>query len=172
MLVFNCKKLAVIIVLSALGGISSLVIGYAARMLSFIPLSYPVVGQLLAGLHVLWLALVAVTIKVPGSASMAGAVKGLVELFLLNPLGPFVFFISLLQGVTMDAVLLPFGYNKRNAVLLACGLASMSNVFVLQFFQILPSSVPISVYGGMYVASFCSGLVFGGYLAVKTVGGR
>ncbi len=102
---------------------------------------------------------------------MVGAVKGAVEMFLPSHLGPFVFLISLLQGFAVDVVLLPFGIFKRLPILVASGLASASNVLVLQAFQILPATLPPPIYAGMYVASFCSGLVFGGYLSIKTLGG-
>ena len=167
----SSKKLALIIVLSAVGGISSVLVGYAGGFLSFIPLGSPVAGQLLAGLHVLWLILVAVLTKIRGAATMAGAVKGTVEMFLPNHLGFLVFFMSLFEGLIIDLSLLSFGGYKRLPILFGSGLSSASNVVVLQVFQILPATLPPQIYLGMYAASFCSGLVLGGYLGVKTLGG-
>ncbi|MCW3995135.1 MAG: ECF transporter S component [Candidatus Bathyarchaeota archaeon] len=165
------KQLAILIILSALGGISSLIIGYAGSLLSLIPVGSPAVGQSLAGLHVVWLVLVIAIVRIQGAATMAGALKGLVESFLPNHLGPLVFFISLFQGLVMDAVLLPFGSQRHLPVLFASGLASASNVFVLQLFQLLPKTLPLMVYAGMYAVSFASGLVLGGYLGIKTLAG-
>jgi ABC-type thiamin/hydroxymethylpyrimidine transport system permease subunit len=165
---FDSRKLATITLLSALGAVSSLAVGYAGTALSFTPLG-PVTGQLLAGLHVFWLVLVAIITRSRGAATFAGALKGTIEMALPNHLGLFVFLMALLEGVVIDLVFLPFKQTKQAAILVAAGLSSASNVFVLQAFQILPVSFPPSVYVAMYGASFMSGLVFGGYLGARSL---
>jgi ABC-type thiamin/hydroxymethylpyrimidine transport system permease subunit len=162
------KKLSIIIVLSALGGVSSLAIGYAGKLISFAPLG-PISGQILAGLHVFWLILVAALVRSRGAATTAGALKGLVEMLLPNHLGSFVFLISLIEGFVVDLAFLPFKRVTLPVTLLASGLSSASNIAILQVFQILPSSFPLVIYVAMYFASFVSGVILGGYLSVKAL---
>ena len=164
----HTRKLNIIIILSALGSISSLFVGYAANLVSFIPLG-PISGQIFSGLHVFWLVIVAVLAKKRGAATMAGALKGVVEMILPNHIGPFVFLMSLLEGVIVDVILLPVKRVKLSLTLLAAGLSSASNIVILQIFQFLPSSFPFVVYAAMYFASFMSGVIFGGYLSIKTM---
>jgi len=156
-------RLALLVSLSALGGISSVLIGYAGRFLSVIPGGGPVSGQLLSGLHVFWLVLSAVSLKQPGSATATGALKGLIETLLASHLGIFVFVISFLEGLVVDIMLLLFRRTKKAKFYLASGLSAASNVIVLQLFFI--SELPILVYVGMYLVSFISGAVLGGFLS-------
>jgi ABC-type thiamin/hydroxymethylpyrimidine transport system permease subunit len=162
------NKLAIIIILSALGGVSSLAVGFAGSFFSFVPLG-PIAGQLLAGLHVFWLVLVAALVKSRGAATTAGALKGIVEMLLPNHIGPFVFLISFVEGVAVDLAFLLVKQKSPVVVLVASGLSSASNIIVLQVFQILPSTFPLAVYLGMYCASFVSGLLLGGYLSLKVM---
>jgi ABC-type thiamin/hydroxymethylpyrimidine transport system permease subunit len=162
------RKFMIMIILSALGGVSSVAVGYAGSFLSFVPLG-PVSGQLLAGLHVFWLVLVAALIRSGGAATTAGALKGIIELLLPNHLGAFVLLISLLEGVVVDLSLLPFKRASPVIIFVASGLSSASNIVVLQVFQILPPNLPLAVYAAMYSASFMSGLLLGGYLSLKTL---
>jgi energy-coupling factor transport system substrate-specific component len=164
----SSRKLAVIILFSALGAVVSFAVGYAGNVLSFAPLG-PVGGQLLAGLHVFWLVLVAGITRSRGVVIITGALKGAIEMVLPNHLGLFVFIMSVLEGAVIELVLLAFKSPKRAVILIAAGLSSTSNVFVLQAFQILPASLPSSVYVAMYGASFLSGLVLGGYLGAKSL---
>lgn len=162
------RKLTIIILFSVLGAVSNVAVGYAGRFLSFAALG-PVGGQLLAGLHVFWLILVALIARSRGTATVAGVLMGTIEMILPNHMGVFVFLMALLEGAVIDLVLLPFKRAKQAAILVAAGLSSASNVFVLQAFQILPFSFPPSLYAAMYGASFLSGLVLGGYLGVRSL---
>ena len=162
------RKVATVALLGALGGVSSVAIGWGGTILALTPLG-PMAGQLLAGLHVFWLVLVAVLVKNRGAASAAGALKGLVEMMLPNHLGIFVFFMSLLEGAVVDLAFLPLRRVTPLAALVASGLSSASNLLVLQVFQLLPSSLSLTMYCAMYVASFVSGLVLGGYLSMKSL---
>ncbi len=165
---FGTQKLATIIVISALGAISSIAVGYAGKVLSLTPLG-PAAGQLLAGLHVFWLVLVATVVKNRGAATVSGALIGAIGMVLPNHLGLLVFFMALLEGVVVDLALLPFNRITQSAALFAAGLSSASNVLVLQVFQVFPVSVPLGVFAAMYGASFLSGLVLGGYLSVRSL---
>jgi len=164
----SSKKLAIVALLSALGGLSSVAIGWGGTILSLTFLG-PVSGQVLAGLHVFWLVLVAVLVENRGSATAVGALKGLVEMMLPNHLGVLVFFVSLLEGVVVDLAFLLLRRPTPLAVLLTSGFSSASNLLVLQMFQLLPASFSLTAYVAMYSTSFGSGLVLGGYLSLKSL---
>ena len=138
------------------------------NVLAFTPLG-PAAGQLLAGLHVFWLVLVAAVVKNRGAATVSGALIGVIGMVLPNHLGLIVFFMALLEGVVVDLALLPFKRITQPAALFAAGLSSASNVLVLQAFQVFPVSFPLGVLAAMYGASFFSGLMFGGYLSVRSL---
>jgi ABC-type thiamin/hydroxymethylpyrimidine transport system permease subunit len=163
----HTRKLALVVMLSTLGGISSVIVGYAGGTMTFIPIGPIFSGQLLAGLHIFWLALVAIVTRTKGAVSMAGAIKGLVEMLLPNHLGPLVFLISFLEGLVLDMVLLPSRSYNSGLVCFAGGLSSAANVLIIQLF--LLTNLPFGIYASMYTISFCSGLLFGGYMSIKTV---
>ncbi len=104
-----------------------------------------------------------------GAATFVGALKGAMEMLLPNHLGPFVFLLSLVEGLTVDLMLLPFGKNRPLLVYLAAGLSSASNVAILQLF-LLPY-LPTGALLSMYLTSFSSGILFGGYLGLKSLTG-
>ena len=165
----HTRKLALVVMLSTLGGISSVIVGYAGGTMTFIPIGPMVSGQLLAGLHIFWLALVAIVTRTKGAVSMAGAIKGLVEMLLPNHLGPLVFLISFLEGLVLDIMLLPSRSFNSGLVCLASGLSSAANVLIIELFVL--TNLPFNVYAGMYLISFCSGLFFGGFMGIKAVYG-
>lgn len=151
-----------LIVLSSLGGSTSVLVGYASQLLSSITLFPFVTPQLLAGLHVFWLTLAGLLVEKRGSATMTGALKGLIEASFFSHLGVFSFAVSLFEGAVVDVVLAVFKKKHKAAIYLAGGLSSASNLIIVQF-VFLPS-LPLPVYGMAYSAAFLSGLVFGGYL--------
>ncbi|HII85618.1 TPA: ECF transporter S component [Candidatus Bathyarchaeota archaeon] len=160
-------RFATLALLSALGAVSSVFIGYAGRFLSVISGGTPVAGQLLSGLHVFWLVLAAVIVKYGGSATLAGVLKGLIEALLFSHLGLFVLLLSLVEGLVLDAVLLLLRKKNSPSICLASGFSAASNVVVLQFLLIPDWSA--FVYGAMYLTSFFSGLILGGFLALKVL---
>ena len=159
------RAISLIIVLAALGGISSVLVGYAGRLLGTIPVFSFVGGQLISGLHVLWLVLAAVMVRKPGAAIVTGAIKGLIEVSLFSHLGIFSFVVALLEGVIVDLVFIFFKKKSATSILLAGGFASASNLIVVHWF-FLPS-LTFLVYFAAYLASFLSGVIFGGYLAIQ-----
>lgn len=161
------RKLAVLIVVSALGGIASVLIGYAGSLMGTIPVGSFISGQLLAGLHVFWPILALVITRTKGAATFVGSVKGLIEMILPNHLGPLVFFISFLEGLIVDLALSPFRKVNPMIIYVVGGLSAASNILILQTF-LLPN-LSIIVYEGMYLAAFLSGSVLGGYLSIKTL---
>ncbi len=163
---WTSRKIATIVLLGALGGVSSFAIGWGGTMLSLTPLG-PIGGQALSGLHIFWLIIAAALVQRHGAATATGALKGMIEMMLPSHLGVFVLIISLFEGAVVDIVFLPLRRATPLVVLLAGGLASASNLIVLQLFQFLPSTFSFTVYLAIYGASFVSGLVLGGYLSSK-----
>ena len=161
------KSLAVLLIFSALGGVNSVLVGYAGRLLSMLTTFSFTVPQLLSGLHVFWLVLVALLVRTRGSATAAGALKGLIEASLFSHLGIFSFLVSLLEGAVADFVFALLKREHKATVYVAGGLSSASNLLIVQFF-FLPS-LPILVYALAYFAAFLSGLLFGGYLTTKVL---
>jgi ABC-type thiamin/hydroxymethylpyrimidine transport system permease subunit len=138
-------------------------VGYAGQFLSSVTLFPFVTPQLLAGLHVFWLVLAGLLVNKKGSATMAGALKGLIEASFFSHLGVVSFGVSLLEGVVVDVILAFFKKKHKAAIYLAGGLSSASNLIIVQFFFLPP--LPFLVYAMAYFAAFLSGLFFGGYLA-------
>jgi ABC-type thiamin/hydroxymethylpyrimidine transport system permease subunit len=160
----NLRYLATLIVLSSLGGPTSALVGYAGELLSSITVLPFVAPQLLSGLHVFWLILAAMMVPMRGSATAAGALKGLIEASLFSHLGLFSFTVSLLEGVVADVALALLKRKRASSVYVAGGLSSASNLLIVQLLFLSP--LPILIYALAYFAAFLSGLVFGGYLAI------
>jgi ABC-type thiamin/hydroxymethylpyrimidine transport system permease subunit len=159
------KKLTIIVMLSALGGITSVIIGYTGSLFSSIfPISF-VLSQGLSGLHVFWLILSKKLVERKVSGTMTGALKGLVELFLSSHLGIFVFLVSLIEGVVVDLTFIVFRKWENLSIYIAGGFSSASNIFVLQ--TLLLPELPLYIIILMYMASFASGSLFGGYLVKR-----
>lgn len=159
------KELPIILVLGALGGLTSIFVGYASRLLSSLAVFSFVVPQLLAGFHVFWLVLAAIIVNMKGSATMTGALKGLIEASLFSHIGIFSFLVSFIEGFFVDFILTILKKNKAISVYLAGGFSSASNLLVIQLFFLPP--LPTLVYAAAYFVSFLSGLVFGSYLATR-----
>ncbi|MFP3952462.1 MAG: ECF transporter S component, partial [Candidatus Bathyarchaeia archaeon] len=122
-------------------------------------------GQILASLHLIMVALTALSLKKPWAATVTGFLKGLLEAFLFSYHGVPVIAMSGIQGSVIDSLLYVFGYNSRTRLMFGCGLAALSNVLFIQFFLRLP--FPSSVYTLMYISSFISGMTMGAYLTQK-----
>lgn len=161
------SSLAVILIFSALGGVNSVLLGYAGRLLSMLTMSSFIVPQLLSGLHVFWLVLVALLVRTRGSATIAGTLKGLIEASLFSHLGVFSLAVSLIEGAVVDLVFVFLKKNRTFSVYIAGGLSSASNLIIIQLFFLPP--LPILIYALAYFAAFLSGLLFGGYLTTKVL---
>jgi len=163
---FTSRELALIIVLSALGGGVSVPLGYAGSALNalpFVPFGTP---QLLSGVHVLWILLAGVLVPRTGTSALTGILKGLVELTFFSQHNILVLLISSAEGLVMEAGLLLLG-RRGPAHYVAGGLSSSSNVLVLQLTFLRGLPLPVLAY--MYAASFISGAFFAGYLGVRAL---
>ena len=169
---YTTKELTLIVVFSSLGAVLSVPIGYVGNYLKTVPVLPFGIGQMLSGIHIIVLTLIALYIKKPGATTMTAAIKGLVEALLFSYHGISVVFMSVLQGFILD-ITIHLLRKRYLAFYLGCGFASASNVAFLQFVLLL--SFPASVFGFMYFLAFVSGAVFGGYggiLLYKIVGVR
>jgi ABC-type thiamin/hydroxymethylpyrimidine transport system permease subunit len=151
--------------LSTLGGVVSVPIGYAGTLLKAIPGLPFGSPQVLSGLHVFWIVLTAIVTKKAGSCTIAGFLKGSIELLFFSPHGIFVLLISVVQGLTVDILFTVVKRINTASICLAGGLSSASNVVILQL--LLLPILPNVIIAFMYVTSFLSGLLFAGYLSKK-----
>lgn len=163
---FNPRELSLIIILSALGGAVSVPIGYAGNLLKTVPLP-PGTPQILSGLHVIWILLAGRLVRRPGSSTVTGILKGLVEISLFSYHSVLVLLISAVEGAVMDLSLALLGRRKTSSICLACGLSSSSNIIVLRLTFLTKLPLPVVAY--MYVISFISGVLFAGYLGRRAL---
>jgi ABC-type thiamin/hydroxymethylpyrimidine transport system permease subunit len=157
---YTSKELAFITVISALGSIMSVQVGYLGNYLKTLPLLPLGTGQMLSGLHLIPLTISGLYIEKRWVITTTSTVKGLLEAVLFSFHGLPVILMSILQGMMIDLTLITIGNRKWN-ICIGCGLASASNVAFLQFFLLLP--LPSRVFILMYLLSFSSGIIFGGY---------
>lgn len=162
----SLRRLLLIVMLSSAGGVSSALVSRAAKLLAVIPLPYPLAGQFLSGLHVVWLILAAFLVKSKGSALMTGTLKGLVEVF-FSQSNVFVFLLSFTEGFVVEAVMGSLGRTRAISIYLAGGLSSASNLLIVGIFFLPP--FPVFVYLVLFLVSFLSGILFGGYLTNKII---
>jgi ABC-type thiamin/hydroxymethylpyrimidine transport system permease subunit len=156
---FKTRELALIIILSALGGAVSVPLGYAGNLLNMVPILPFGSPQILSGIHVLWLLLARLLTRKTGAATLAGAVKGLVELSLFSFHGVQVLPISIVEGIVLDLVLSVPGRPSSARVAVAGGLSASSNVVVLWLLLLQGLSPLVIVF--MWLLSLVSGVVVG-----------
>lgn len=160
---FSTRDLVLIAVVSAAGGVLSTYVGYLGNLLNKafgVPFG---AGQWMAGLHVFWFVLMRVAVGRTGAGTLAGVIKGVVEMFTGSTHGLPIVFISAVEGLLVDVVLLPFRRPSLPALCLAGGVASASNVLVFQALYF--SGVSWGYIALMTLFAFGSGVVFGGYFA-------
>ncbi len=163
---FTTRDLIMMAALAALGGVTSTLVNTVGDVLQA-ALGFAGSFQFAAGLHVLWLVLVACLVRKPGAATVAGVLKGAVELLSGNTHGVIVLLIDVVAGLLIDLVLLLWRNPEHPlALMLAGGLGAASNVIVFQFFASLPAD--FVAWGGILLLSgiaFASGALLGGLLA-------
>ena len=166
---FSTRDLLIMAALAGLGGVASTAINALGDVMQA-ALGFAGTTQWAAGLHVTFLLLVVGLTNKGGSATVAGLIKGGVELLSGNTHGVIILVIDLAAGLVIDLALLPWRRkDSRWAYMLAGGLASASNVFVFQLFASAPEDVLAFVWGIAGVA-FVSGALLGGLLAHALLG--
>lgn len=155
------QNLLVIAVLSGIGGVMSTYIGYLGNLFNTM-LGVPFgAGQFLSGLHVFWIILAAGLVKKPGSATIAGLLKGCIEFFTGGTHGITIIIVSLVQGIIVDLVLIIFRRYSLTSLSLAGGLAAASNVLVFQTLYF--SGVAWGYIAFIAFLAFVSGIIFAGF---------
>ena len=162
---FTTRDLALIAILAALGGAVSVPVGYAGSLLGAVSILPYGTGQLLSGIHVLWIVLAGLLIRQRGAAAATGALKGLVELAFFSFHGSLILPIAIAEGLIAEASLLLLGRDTRLRAYIAGGLSSSSNVLVLRMlvFQELPWQLVVF----MWTLSFASGSLLTGYIGTR-----
>ena len=161
---FSTRDILTMAVLAGLSGVASTAINSLGHVVHS-ALGISGTTQWAAGLHVTLLLLAAGLTQKGGAATVAGLLKGGVELMSGNTHGILILLIDLAAGLLIDLVLLAFRRrDSRAAMIVAGGLSAVSNVFVFQLFASAPEDVLAFIWGAAGMA-FVSGAVFGGLLA-------
>jgi ABC-type thiamin/hydroxymethylpyrimidine transport system permease subunit len=158
---YKTRDIALIIILSAAGGAASVPLGYLGNALKTIPILPFGIGQILSGVHILWLILVRLLTGKTGSATFAGAVKGLVELSIFSFHGIQVLPIAFAEGILVDVVMGVPLRTSRIKTAIAGGLSASSNVLVL--WLLLLQSMSLYVIGFMWALALVSGVLVGAF---------
>ena len=166
---YETSDLVIIALFAALGGVFSNVIANIANIFNSIVAGG---GQLFAGLHVFWFVLVFLfTYRKFGVVIITGIIKGLIELFMGNPLGIIVVFIALGEAVVFEIVyfsltsLLSTQKIDNLKITIAAGFSTAINVIILLNI-LLGKDVPNEIILLMLSFSFISGILFGGILGI------
>ncbi len=160
---FVNRDLLIMAVLSGIGGVLSTYIGYLGNLLNRI-FGVPFgAGQFVAGLHVFWIILAAGLVRRPGAATIAGLLKGIVELLTGSTHGISIVLVSFAQGLVLDLVLLLMRHRGPVAYAVAGGLSAASNVIVFQllFFSGVPLAYILFISGLAAISGFLLGGLFG-----------
>jgi len=162
---FTNRDLLTVAVFSGIGGILSTYIGYLGNLLNRL-LGVPFgAGQFVAGLHVFWLVFVAGLVRRPGAATLAGLLKGLVELLTGSTHGVAIVLVSLVQGLLVDLGLLVFRRHSMVSYATTGAVATAANVFVFQALYF--SGAPISYILLIAGLAFVSGILLAGGFAYQ-----
>ncbi len=159
----STRDLLVIAVLAGLSGVASTAINALGDAVQAV-VGFAGTTQWAAGLHVTFLLLVVGLTHKSGAATLAGVLKGAVELLSGNTHGVIVLLVDVAAGLLIDLVF--FLARRKEGLwtwLLAGALAAASNVFVFQLFVSAPEDVLAFVWGIAALAG-ASGAVLGGLL--------
>lgn len=169
----DTRELVTLFILSSLGGALSTFVGYLGNLINIAVGVLFGAGQIIAGLHVFWIVLVRVLIPKRGSGTLAGFLKGIVEMFTGSTHGVVIVVVSLIQGFILDVPsVFPDGETQISVMerlgwWFFAGLSSASNVVVYQLFYFV--GTPWIYIGLITILAFCSGIIFAGYFAWETL---
>ncbi|MDI6897193.1 ECF transporter S component [Methanocella conradii] len=164
---FTTRDLLTIAILASLGGVMSTYVGYLANVINrLVGVPYGA-GQVVAGLHILWLILILALTGKKGSGILGGALKGFVEFISGSHLGLFVAFFSLVEGIFTEIGFWPF--KKYRGLSYMAGGAMGAFAYVLA--QQLANQVfdNVFLFGAVSLLSIFSGAVFAGYFGIGIV---
>ena len=99
---FSTRDLVTIAILSALGGVMSVYIGYLGNMVNRV-VGVPFgAGQFMAGLHLFWIVISWGLIRRTGVGTMTGLLKGVIEMLMGSTHGAVIIGVSMIQGMLFD----------------------------------------------------------------------
>ncbi len=165
---FSTRDLLLMAALAALGGVASTYLNAVGDFFQSL-LGFAGTTQWAAGLHVTWLILARGLVRKPGAGTVAGLLKGGVELLSGNTHGLLVVLVDVVAGLLVDLGFLPFRRPDRlSSYILAGGLSAASNVLVFQLFAALPADV-LAYLGIVGAVALASGVLLGGLLGYLLV---
>jgi len=157
---FSTRDLLIIAILSGVGGVLSTYVGYLGNLLNRVFVVPFGAGQFVAGLHTFWIILVAGLVRRPGAGTIAGLLKGIVEMLTGSTHGIAIVLVSLVQGLLVDLVLWIMRRHTLASYSIAGGFSAASNVFVFQLLYF--SGAPITYILFIGALAFISGCLLGG----------
>jgi energy-coupling factor transport system substrate-specific component len=165
---FSTRDLLVVAILGSLGGVMSTYVGYVANTINHL-LGVPYgAGQVVSGLHILWMVLVIAITRKPGAGVLGGAVKGFVEFVSGSRFGALVILISLAEGLFAEIGFWPFRKHRTLSYVLSGGIGSVSYVILTQLLWQVYDNV--FLLAGVSLLAFLSGAVFAGYFTGGVMG--
>ncbi len=165
---YSTRDLLVIAVLAALGGVMSAYVGYLANMVNHLVGVPYGAGQIMGGLHILWMVLIMAITGKKGSGVLGGLVKGFVEFASGSPHGIFIIFLSLVEGLFAELGYWPFRRFGKLRYMTSGGIGAFASVFIAQsLFMINPDLyqgfASFYVFLAVSLLAGISGVVFGGF---------
>lgn len=158
---FSTRDLLVVAILGSLGGVLSTYVGYIANTINHLVGVPYGAGQIVGGLHILWMVLIIAITGKKGSGALGGFVKGFVEFISGSRLGLFVIFLSLVEGIFAELGFWPFNKNRKLAYMVSGGLGSFANVLAFQvMYQVYDN---VFLFLAVSLLALISGVVFAGF---------
>jgi energy-coupling factor transport system substrate-specific component len=160
---FTTRDLLTIAILASLGGVLSTYVGYIANTINHLVGVPYGAGQVIAGLHILWMVLILAITGKKGSGALGGFLKGFVEFISGSRLGIYVVLFSLLEGIFVEIGFWPFKKYRSLSYMISGGLGSFAYVVGQQLMNQVYDNV--FLFGAVSILSFVSGAVFAGYFS-------
>lgn len=159
---FGTRQLLTIAMFSCLGAVLSTYVGYIGGVFGSMT-GIPVGGQLLTGLHVLWITLVLAIVDKKGAGLLAAILNNILQFLMGSHLGILVLLVGLLQGICAELGYWPFKrFSRMAALMVAGGLSAWSNLWVQQ--AVFNRYGTLYLFGIVSLCAVASGVVFGGFL--------
>lgn len=158
---FTTRDLLTIAILASLGGVLSTYVGYIANVINHLVGVPYGAGQVIAGLHILWMVLILAITGKKGSGALGGFLKGFVEFISGSRLGIYVVLFSLIEGIFTEIGFWPLKKYRSLSYMVAGGLGSFAYVLGQQLVNQVYDN--IFLFGAVSALSVISGAVFAGY---------
>ncbi len=160
---FTTRDLLTIAILASLGGVLSTYVGYIANVINHLVGVPYGAGQVIAGLHILWMVLILAITGKKGSGALGGLLKGFVEFISGSRLGIYVVFFSLIEGIFTEIGFWPLKKYRTLSYIAAGGLGSFAYVVGQQLVNQVYDNV--FLFGAVSALAIVSGAVFAGYFS-------